>query len=160
MEAVAILVGSDPNVASGMITFTQLVGKQSTTVTGTVSGLTPGKHGFHVHEFGDYSGGCDSTGAHYNPFNKDHGGITGKNRHVGDMGNIFADSEGVAKIDIVVKKMPLQGKTSIIGRAVVVHADEDDLGKGSFPDSSTTGHSGARLSCGVIGITNADPPSQ
>jgi len=33
-----------------------------------------------------------------------------------------------------------------------VHADEDDLGRGGFPDSKTTGHAGARIACGVIGI--------
>jgi len=48
----------------------------------------------------------------------------------------------------------LTGENSVYGRALVVHAGEDDLGRGNYPDSKTTGHSGARVSCGVIGVAN------
>ena len=41
---------------------------------------------------------------------------------------------------------------SVVGRALVLHADADDLGKGGYPDSLTTGHAGARIACGVIGL--------
>jgi len=72
-------------------------------------------------------------------------------RHAGDLGNIDA-AAGKATIDITDKQISLfPGKDCIIGRSVVVHADPDDLGKGGFTDSKTTGHAGARLSCGVIG---------
>jgi len=47
----------------------------------------------------------------------------------------------------------LYGPNSIVGRATVIHADEDDLGRGKFEDSKTTGHAGARLACGVIGLS-------
>jgi len=42
-------------------------------------------------------------------------------------------------------KISLYGKNSILGRSVVIHADKDDLGKGNYKDSLTTGHSGKRL---------------
>lgn len=121
-------------------------------VTGQVTGLTQGQHGFHVHQFGDYTGGCGTTGGHFNPSKKNHGAPVDADRHAGDLGNIEAGSDGVAKVDITDKVIQLTGPNSIIGRAIVVHADEDDLGKGGHDDSLTTGHAGARLSCGVIGI--------
>lgn len=74
-------------------------------------------------------------------------------RHVGDLGNIDAASDK-AIIDITDKQISLysNSKCCIMGRSVVVHADTDDLGRGGFPDSKTTGHAGGRLACGVIGF--------
>ncbi|CAI8028538.1 Superoxide dismutase [Cu-Zn] [Geodia barretti] len=152
-EAVVVLEGSD--TVEGTITFTaQENGK--TRVRGTVSGLAQGNHGFHVHQFGDYSPseGCANAGGHFNPAGRQHGGPNDDERHAGDLGNIVADASGVAVIDVEDCQIPLSGENSIIGRSVVVHADEDDLGRGGFPDSLTTGHAGARLACGVIGIAN------
>lgn len=68
------------------------------------------------------------------------------------MGNLKSDGK-VARKEFVDKLIKLSGKYSVIGRTVVVHADEDDLGKGGFEDSKTTGHAGARLGCAVIGLS-------
>lgn len=138
-------------VVKGVITFTSL-GNGKTKVEGEVTGLSPGLHGFHIHQFGDYSQGCGSTGGHFNPSGKEHGGPADENRHAGDLGNIEAGSNGVAKVNITDGQLPLSGENSIVGRAVVVHKDVDDLGTGGFEDSKTTGHAGARLACGVVGI--------
>ena len=119
-----------------------------------MTGLSPGNHGFHVHQYGDYSTGCGSTGGHFNPFGKEHGAPTDENRHAGDLGNIVADADGSANVKITDAQIPLSGANSVIGRAIVVHKDEDDLGKGGHEDSKTTGHAGARLSCGVIGLAS------
>lgn len=83
---------------------------------------------------------------------KKHGAPTDVERHVGDLGNIVANHQGVATINFVDKIIDLEGAHNIIGRAVVVHENEDDLGKGGFTDSLTTGHAGGRVACGVIGI--------
>ena len=123
-------------------------------VTGEVQGLKPGDHGFHVHEFGDTTNGCVSTGAHFNPASKTHGAPTATERHVGDLGNVTADANGVCKVNITDKQASLTGSNSILGRALVVHADPDDLGLGGVELSKTTGNAGARVGCGVIGITN------
>lgn len=123
-----------------------------TAVTGEISGLEPGNHGFHIHEFGDNTNGCTSAGGHFNPHSKQHGGPADENRHAGDLGNVVAGDDKIAKVDIKDKQIPLTGPNSIIGRTVVVHAGEDDLGKGGHDDSLTTGHAGGRLACGVIGI--------
>ncbi|KYN26890.1 Superoxide dismutase [Cu-Zn] [Trachymyrmex cornetzi] len=122
------------------------------TITGTISGLTGGLHGFHVHEKGDLSEGCKSAGAHFNPENNTHGAPEDTVRHVGDLGNIMANPDGEAIINITDNIISLRGSNSIVGRSIVVHSDEDDLGKGNHSLSSTTGNSGDRWACGVVGI--------
>jgi len=119
--------------------------------TGSVMGLKDGNHGFHIHQSGDISKGCASAGPHFNPYNRTHGAPSDSERHVGDLGNI-ASSGGVAHVQGTDGLIQLSGPNSIIGRAVVVHMDFDDLGRGGFPDSKTTGHAGARVACCVIGI--------
>lgn len=111
-----------------------------------------GLHGFHVHEYGDMSEQCQSMCAHFNPYNKKHGGQTSIERHVGDLGNIITDKNGFAKYRITDSLIKLRGtKSNIIGRGLVIHEDEDDCGLGNMPDSLTTGNSGKRIACAVIG---------
>ncbi len=149
MQAICVLQGNNVN---GVVLFNENLETKSVTIKVKISGLKSGKHGIHIHTFGDTRNGCESMGPHYNPYNKDHGGIHTKIRHVGDLGNITADKNGKVDVTLHDKLIKLRGKYNIIGRSVVVHADEDDLGKGSFPDSKTTGHSGMRIACGIIGI--------
>ncbi len=118
-----------------------------------VSGLPPNSvHGFHVHERGDLTQGCTSAGGHFNPFGKQHGGPKDEERHAGDLGNVTADASGSVDATLVDTVLALSGQCSVLGRSVVLHADADDLGTGGFPDSKTTGHAGARVACGVIGL--------
>ncbi|TVU17354.1 hypothetical protein EJB05_33382, partial [Eragrostis curvula] len=124
-----------------------------TTVNVRVTGLAPGLHGFHLHEFGDTTNGCISTGPHFNPNNMTHGAPEDEVRHAGDLGNIVANAEGVAEATIVDKQIPLSGPNSVVGRAFVVHELEDDLGKGGHELSLSTGNAGGRLACGVVGLT-------
>lgn len=117
-------------------------------------GLTPGSvHGWHIHEFGDISDGCKAAGGHYNPSNSSHGDPTHKNHHhVGDLGNFQADEEGLVFLEGYFEDINLEGENSILGRTIVVHANGDDLGKGGDAASLANGNSGARISCGVIGV--------
>ena len=119
-----------------------------TVIVGEIHGLTPGVHGLHIHEYGNLSDGCKSAGGHYNPDSVDHGDIN--EGHVGDLGNITADEDGTARIEIVAPRVDLIGERSVVGRSFVVHADEDDLGKGGDAESLKTGNAGDRLGCGVI----------
>ena len=110
------------------------------------------RHGFHVHECGDMSEQCESMCAHFNPYNTTHGGPDSKIRHVGDLGNIQSDQHGNVNHIFKDHMIKLRGtKCNIIGRGLIIHADEDDLGLGGFPDSLTTGHAGKRIACAVIG---------
>jgi Cu-Zn family superoxide dismutase len=69
------------------------------------------------------------------------------------LGNIPAVTGAETNVEIYDNQIPLSGPNSIIGRSIVVHEGADDLGKGGFPDSLTTGHAGGRLACGIIGMT-------
>ncbi|XP_076644396.1 superoxide dismutase [Cu-Zn]-like [Halictus rubicundus] len=151
VKAVCVLQGD----AKGTLFFEQADNSCAVKVTGSVSGLQKGLHGFHIHEFGDNTNGCTSAGPHFNPLGKEHGGPQADVRHVGDLGNVEAGADGVANVNITDKLIQLKGEYSIIGRTLVVHADPDDLGKGGHELSKTTGNAGARLACGVVGIAKA-----
>jgi len=153
LAAIAVLLPDNNSGVSGVIRFSQSSLNNPCLIEGEIRGLSDGLHGFHIHEFGNLTQGCTTAGAHYNPFNKNHGNISDSDRHVGDMGNVNSKG-GVAVVKVVdqQKLIGLSGETSVIGRSVVVHADPDDLGKGGFSDSKTTGHAGGRKACGVIGV--------
>ncbi|KAK4768360.1 hypothetical protein SAY87_003501 [Trapa incisa] len=140
----AVVVLSSSEGVKGTIHFTQ-EGDGPTTVTGSISGLKPGHHGFHVHALGDTTNGCMSTGPHFNPAGKEHGAPEDENRHAGDLGNINVGEDGISSK--LPGYIPLSGTHSIVGRAVVVHADPDDLGKGGHELSKSTGNAGGRLAC-------------
>eukprot|EP01094_Clydonella_sp_ATCC50884_P015852 TRINITY_DN26521_c0_g1_i1.p2 TRINITY_DN26521_c0_g1~~TRINITY_DN26521_c0_g1_i1.p2 ORF type:complete len:155 (+),score=50.72 TRINITY_DN26521_c0_g1_i1:35-499(+) len=149
----AVVVLSGPDAAlSGTVTFTQEAPDAPTRIQAELKGLTPGKHGFHIHMYGDTTNGCTSTGGHFNPHGKNHGGPDAEERHVGDLGNITAGDDGSAVLDVTDRNVSLAGPHSVVGRAIVVHAGEDDLGLGGHDDSLTTGHAGGRVLCGVIGL--------
>jgi Cu-Zn family superoxide dismutase len=149
-KAVAVLKGTS-NV-EGVVTLTQ-DDDGPTKVAVKISGLTPGNHGFHLHEFGDTTNGCISTGPHFNPEGKTHGAPGDSNRHAGDLGNVVAGEDGVVDVELSDSQIPLSGPNSVVGRAFVIHELEDDLGKGGHELSATTGNAGGRLACGVVGLT-------
>ena len=110
------------------------------------------KHGFHIHEYGDLSEGCESMCEHLNPYGKTHGGPNSVNRHVGDLGNIETDNEGNAKYRFTDSMIKLRGqKSNILGRGLIIHADTDDLGQGNNALTHITGNAGKRIACAVIG---------
>jgi Cu-Zn family superoxide dismutase len=144
-ELVAVLIGE----VYGVIIFKNING--SVEIIYDIKDLKPNSyHGFHIHETGDLRDGCNSLCAHYNPHKHDHGDLHDSNSHAGDLGNIFADSNGKAFGKIVTNKFCLH---EILGRSIIVHADPDDLGRSKESDSKTTGHSGKRIGCGIIGIS-------
>jgi Cu-Zn family superoxide dismutase len=143
-EAVAVI---DSGKIKGTVVFTQK--NKYVLIKVDVKGLNKNsKHGFHIHESGDLREGCKSCCAHYNPDNTEHGSLYGG--HAGDLGNIKTDDVGNCEISLKTDKFVVD---DILGRSIIIHEDEDDLGLGNFDDSKTTGHSGARIACSVIGIS-------
>lgn len=144
--AVAVVQGLGDHRVHGKVTFTQK--DDGVEIVAELTGLQPGEHGFHVHEFGDCSmadGKC--AGGHFNPTGQPHGGPDDAKRHVGDLGNIKADGQGNASYKRVDKVLALNGRNSIIGRSVIVHAKPDD-----FTTQNPPGNAGDRIGCGTIGI--------
>src|SRR5712691_4759169 len=141
-KAVADLESKSGSRVTGKVTFTKM--GDEVQVVADIENLTPGKHGFHIHEKGDCSAAdASSAGGHFNPTQKHHGGPMTLDHHTGDLGNIEADASGKAHLDWK-GKLSLSGKDSIIGRSVVVHEKEDDL------KTDPAGNSGARIACGTI----------
>ncbi|MEM5788980.1 MAG: superoxide dismutase family protein [Syntrophobacteraceae bacterium] len=144
-KAIAVLNPTEGNKVKGYVSF-ERDGK-GVRLIANVEGLTPGLHGFHIHEYGDCSSpDANSAGGHFNPTDMPHAGPTAEKRHVGDLGNIEADKTGRARLEFSDKVVSLEGPHSIVGRAVIVHAQPDDF------KTQPTGAAGARVACGVIGF--------
>jgi Cu-Zn family superoxide dismutase len=139
----------------GWVKFSEDLVNNCIQVNLNITGLIPkSKHGFHVHEAGDLTDKCTSMCAHFNPYGSNHGCPGIKERHVGDLGNIFANSKGEAKYTFHDDVIKLRGtKCNIIGRGLIIHEDEDDCGKGGNAESLKTGNAGKRIACAVIGYS-------
>jgi Cu-Zn family superoxide dismutase len=143
-HAVANLVVSTEKNLKGVVEFTESNGE--VTVVTKVDGLTPGSHGFHIHEFGDCSkSDFTSAGGHFNPAKTSHGPLHAQASHAGDLGNLVADQNMKAYTTVKTHGVTLgEGSNSIIGKAVIIHKDTDDY------TTQPTGNAGGRLACGVI----------
>ncbi|MBX7158566.1 MAG: superoxide dismutase family protein [Verrucomicrobiae bacterium] len=142
-QATATLSPTEGNQVSGSVSFTQM--DNGVQVVADIQNLTPGEHGFHIHEKGDCSAhDASSAGGHFNPTDKKHGSPDDPEHHVGDLGNVVADSRGHARLNRVFSFLTLNGVDSIAGKSIIVHADRDDF------VSQPSGNSGARQACGVI----------
>jgi Cu-Zn family superoxide dismutase len=153
MQAVAVFSGPD---VVGTVEFIQR--KSTVLVNAAFTSLPPGQHGFHIHRAGDLRGeGCKGACDHWHKGpNTNHGGPPGTRgqRHTGDLGNISLSESPytfqLKNVDVV----------DLYGRSVIVHADPDDYGKGGHEDSHTTGHSGARIGCAIIGRVSCPSPQK
>jgi Cu-Zn family superoxide dismutase len=122
-------------------------------VTAHIEGLTPGTHGFHVHEKGDCSAPDGaSAGGHFNPATKPHAARDAKERHAGDLGNVEANAQGVAEVKFVDAQLKLDGPEGILGKGVIVHEKADDF------TTQPTGNAGGRKACGVVQAAPAEKP--
>jgi Cu-Zn family superoxide dismutase len=144
-SADATLQSRDPKVG-GTVHFTQE--GAGVHVVADVTGAKPGKHGIHLHENGvctppDYK----SAGGHWNPGHAAHACMPTDPRHAGDLGNITVGSDGTGHLDVTLTGVSFAGDTSVVGKAVVLHAGEDDC------KSQPAGNSGDRLACGVVQTT-------
>lgn len=150
----AIAVFSDKKV-KGVVYFTEDIKNNLVKIDVNISGLKKNAtHGFHVHEAGDLTDHCQTMCAHFNPYHKNHGCPGKKVRHVGDLGNLETDGFGCAMYSFSDDAVKLRGKSNILGRGLIIHADPDDCGEGGFEDSLTTGHAGKRIACAIIGYSS------
>ncbi len=146
-KAVAVLIPTKGSPVMGTITFTKV--EKGTRVHADLTGVPAGKHGFHIHEFGDASSpDGKAAGSHFDPkMAKKHGDPNKPDvRHLGDMGNIEASDDGKATYDKVYPDLPID---VIVGHGVVVHEKADDFGQ-------PVGNAGGRLAVGVVGVAKAE----
>ena len=148
-HAVAVLSPTASNTAGGTVHFKSTSG--GVAVSATLKGLAPGAHGFHVHEFGDCTApDATSAGGHFNPAAKPHGAPADAARHAGDLGNVTAAADGTATLSWTDAAMKLDGPDGVVGHAVIVHANADDL------KTQPTGNAGGRVACGVVGVAKGE----
>jgi Cu-Zn family superoxide dismutase len=127
----------------GTVTFTAAEG--GVKVVADIDGLTPGLHGFHIHEKADMSDpALKSAGGHFNPDHHKHGGPESAEHHAGDLGNLTADDKGHAHLEAEFKGLTIEGKDGVVGHSVIIHAKADDL------KTDPSGDSGARIAGGAI----------
>lgn len=136
--------GDNKGKITGTVTFTQEDG--GVKVVADVKGLTPGQHGFHIHEKPDLSApDLMSTGGHWNPDKHKHGGPDSAEHHAGDLGNLTADDKGHAHLEMTVPGVTVaSGDKSVVNHAVVIHEKADDL------KTDPAGNAGKRIAAGVI----------
>jgi Cu-Zn family superoxide dismutase len=144
-KAVAVLFPTKGSDVKGRVTFTH--DGRAIHVHAEISGLSPGEHGFHIHEFGVWSEDGLAAGSHFNPTKAPHAGPESAKRHVGDLGNVTANANGNVTFDLDDDHLAFHGPHAIIGRGLVVHEKADDLKTQQPP-----GNAGGRLAVGVIGV--------
>ena len=139
---------SEAYKVSGIVTFQDT--KSGLRVVVKFTGVSPGEHGFHIHEYGSCDEQGKAAGGHYNPRGVKHGNLAKdgfRKAHAGDFGNITADADGNAVLELVIHKESLAGgKYSVGGRVVILHDKPDDF-------TQPLGNAGARIACGLIAIT-------
>ena len=149
-NAVANLAAASGSLVSGKLQVMAM--GTGVHIAGDIGGLAPGStHGFHIHEKGDCSAAdASSAGGHFNPTASPHGRMDHGAHHAGDIDNIVAGADGVARVNMHVPGLTLGGgaASDIAGRAIIVHADPDDYA------SQPSGNAGKRVACGIITVVD------
>ena len=148
LVAKAVLAAREGGTVAGEVTFTESGGEVA--IAAHITGAPAGSHGFHLHEFGDCSAAdFKSAGGHFNPTDMPHAGPADAERHAGDLGNVVVADDGTAHHELSSSMITVAaGPSSVVGRGVILHEDEDDL------VSQPTGAAGARLACGVVELVD------
>lgn len=147
VSAYADLQSRADHTVTGSVNFEQSADGGAVMIAASIEGAPTGSHGLHIHEIGDCSAeDFTSSGGHFNPAGVPHGGPMDAERHAGDLGNIEIGEDGTGMLELSSDLITLAAgaETSIVGRAVVLHAGTDDL------VSQPTGDAGGRIGCGVL----------
>lgn len=147
--AVVNLASASGSLVSGRLNLMPM--RDGVHLTGEIGGFAPNTvHAIHIHEKGDCSAAdASSAGGHFNPAGSPHGKVGSGAHHGGDMDNITANGEGVAKVSVHASGVTLGGgaPNDVVGKAVIIHAAPDDY------KTQPTGNAGGRQACGVITVT-------
>ena len=121
--------------------------QQGLIISANVRGLSPGGHGFHIHETGSCEPDFAAAGDHFNPTGASHGARHGPDRHAGDLPNLYAAADGTARLDVFTDAATLHTGVphslfDADGSAVIIHERPDTYGEDAG--------AGGRVACGVI----------
>ncbi|MGF1568406.1 MAG: superoxide dismutase family protein [Nodosilinea sp.] len=126
-------------------------------MVGSINGVRPGLHGFHIHEGTQCGADGQAAGGHFNPYQTPHGFLLSQGfeqAHAGDLGNLDIAANGQAQWQVLIPGLTLdEGLLSVANRAIVVHAQPDDF-------SQPTGNAGGRIACGLIQVVPPPQPVQ
>jgi Cu-Zn family superoxide dismutase len=144
--ATASMQATSGSSVSGTVRLQQMA-DSSVRVTLDLNGVPPGVHGFHIHEKGDCGDNGNAAGSHFNPTASPHGAPEAASKHAGDWGNVTADASGRVQTEFTTRSITLtEGAISAAGRALILHANPDDL------TTQPTGNAGGRIACGVVSL--------
>ncbi len=144
-EAVAIIGAASGSDLTGIAMFMQE--GDAITVFIEIEGVSPGLHAVHIHETGDCSAPDGSSAdGHWNPTDAPHGKWGVGEFHLGDLGNIEVDEDGIGTFELTTNlwEIGTGSDLDIVGKGIIVHAGADDF------TSQPSGNAGARIGCGVI----------
>jgi superoxide dismutase, Cu-Zn family len=152
-SAVCLMYDAKTQETIGSVTFKQTINGVRVKGLLKMKNVKDGSHGFHIHQWGDMSKGCESMGPHFDDGSHAHGNLNERNSHLGDFGNVVAKNNEF-QFDFVSTKISLnpQHKNAIFGRGLVLHEDKDDMGRGANNESLLNGNSGHRIACGIIAM--------
>ncbi|HUP50758.1 MAG TPA: superoxide dismutase family protein [Thermoanaerobaculia bacterium] len=141
--AMALMRPISGSAAQGTVHFQELR-DGSVEVEVNLTGVPPGTRGFHVHEFGSCADNGNAAGGHFNPTKMPHASSDAVSHHAGDFGNVQVNANGEVRSRFTTRSITVsEGMRSVVGKAVILHADRDDL------VTQPTGNAGARIACGV-----------
>ena len=143
--ATAIINETNESGLTGKAVFTQNGDNIKFVIS--VANVSPGEHAVHIHETGDCSApDGKSAGGHWNPTGVAHGKWGEGEFHLGDIGNLTANAQGMGKLELTTNLWEMNTGSDIdfVGKAIIVHADADDF------VSQPSGNAGPRIGCGVI----------
>ncbi len=129
----------------GTVTLESIPEHKGIRITTVVDGLTPGLHGYHIHEAANCNSidGSSAKG-HYNPHKLAHGAYHANEKHLGDLGNLHADSHGHARSSVFIEDVHLAEEPKLGARSFIIHQDTDDF------VSQPSGNSGPRIACATV----------
>lgn len=115
---------------------------------GTLSGLPPGEHGFHIHQTGRCGPDFSAAGEHFAPAGNAHGFDAEGGPHAGDLRNLDVGDDVSATVDQTNDRVSLRtGEAALLdadGAALIIHTGPDDYA------TQPSGGSGEPIACGVI----------
>jgi len=155
-NAICILQKQPNNLIYGIVKFHQCSLQHPVKIMFRLSGPANQVHAIHIHEYGDLTNGCESMGKHFNPDNTTHGSYFYRDnpRHAGDLiNNLKFDQYGKFEYTYEDYSISLFDDRNIIGRSIVIHEGQDDLGRGQDKESLISGNAGKRVTCNIIGIS-------